>query len=137
MRFQISFSLFMVKWKFFVVWKMFFFQLIVFKGPGSFCRPRCGTQRGPDYKLNWTIWLYIWLSGYLACYVCGSMIIGQHTKCCLVIGYKISNITRLIRNHGSFLYIRKAFKSLVGYGFRAGINLKGIHKLKPKGVLHH
>ena len=43
---------------------------------------------------------------------------------------------QLIRNHGRFLYIRKAFKSIVGYRFRAGINLKGKHKLKPKGVSH-
>ena len=44
---------------------------------------------------------------------------------------------QLIRNHGRFLYIRKAFKSIVGYSFKAGINLKGKHKLKPKGVSHH
>jgi hypothetical protein len=44
---------------------------------------------------------------------------------------------QLILNHRRFLYIRKAFKSIVGYRFRAGINLKGKHKLKPKGVSHH
>ena len=38
---------------------------------------------------------------------------------------------QLIRKHGRFLYIRKAFKLIVGYRFRAGINLKGKHKLKP------
>jgi hypothetical protein len=34
----------------------------------------------------------------------------RHKKCCLVIGYNVSNITRLIRNHRRFKYTRKAFK---------------------------
>ena len=70
-----------------------------------FAGPRC-VQRGPDYKLNWTIYVCM----YVALWQC--MIIGRHKNCCLVIGYNFSNITRLIRNHGRFLYIRKAFKTL-------------------------
>jgi hypothetical protein len=39
---------------------------------------------------------------------------------------------QLIRNHGRFLYIRKAFKSIVGYRFRAGINLTVVGQAGPK-----
>jgi hypothetical protein len=72
----------------------------------TFCRSCCGTQQVPDYKLKWTVSCI-----YVCMYVCGRMIIGRHKKCCLVIGYKISNITCMNRNHGRFLYIRKALKT--------------------------
>ena len=39
--------------------------------PTYFAGSRC-VQRGPDYKLNWTI--------YLSIYLCGCMIIGQTQK---------------------------------------------------------
>ena len=46
-----------------------------------FCRSRSGTERGPDYKSNWTIFVCGWLSGY----VCGSMMIGVD-RCWSLIG---------------------------------------------------
>jgi hypothetical protein len=36
------------------------------------CQSCSGTECGPDYKLKWTLWLSMCLSGYL----CGSMMIG-------------------------------------------------------------
>jgi hypothetical protein len=39
---------------------------------------------------------------------------------------------QLIRNHGSALYIRKTFRSIVGYRFRAGINLTVVGQAGPK-----
>ena len=36
----------------------------------DFCKSRRGTQQGPDYQLNWTIYLSGYLSGYLAIWLC-------------------------------------------------------------------
>ena len=44
---------------------------------------------------------------------------------------------QLIRNHGRFLYIRKAFKSIVGYRFRAGINLTAVQLFQAQCVHHY
>ena len=61
-------------------------------------------------------------------------VIGWHKKCCLVIGYNVSNIvTNQICIHGRFQYTRKAFK---WHNRNCGAGIKTINQtFGPRGVL--
>ena len=81
--------------------------------------------------------MYVCMYGlmYVCMYVPSlSPVIGRHKKCCLVIGYNVSNIvTNQICIHGRFQYTRKAFK---WHHRNCGAGIKTINQtFGPMGVL--
>ena len=110
------------------------------------CRRVCSFRflSGPIYFVYWAgprsqlagcmyVWMDVWMD--VCMYVPSlSPVIGRHKKCCLVIGYNVSNIvTNQICIHGRFQYTRKAFK---WHHRNCGAGIKTINQtFGPMGVL--